>query len=99
MLTNYVSLKRLLRIATILTVLIVPTIFVGCAQKDYDETASWSQNKLLNEAKSSLADSDYPNCVKYFEKLESRYPFGPLAEQAQINSAYCNWKRNEQELA
>ena len=99
LLTNFVSLKRLLRIATILTIFIVPTLFIGCAQKEYDETATWSQSRLLNEAKTSLADNDYPNCVKYFEKLESRYPFGPLAEQAQINSAYCNWKRNEQELA
>jgi outer membrane protein assembly factor BamD len=74
-------------------------LFSGCAGKDFDETASWSQSKLLGEAKTALKDNDYPNCVKYFEKLEARYPFGPVAEQAQINTAYCNWKRNEQELA
>jgi outer membrane protein assembly factor BamD len=79
--------------------MVIVLLFTACAGKDYDETISWSQSKLLGEANSALSDSDYPNCVKYFEKLEARYPFGPVAEQAQINSAYCNWKRNEQELA
>jgi len=71
----------------------------GCASTDEDITAGWSQSKLLNEAKSSFKDADYPNCVKYYEKLESRYPFGPMAEQAQLNIAFCNWKRGDIELA
>ena len=79
--------------------MVIVLLLTACAGKDYDETSSWSQSKLLGEANSALSDNDYPNCVKYFEKLEARYPFGPVAEQAQINSAYCNWKRNEQELA
>jgi outer membrane protein assembly factor BamD len=33
--------------------------------------------------------------VKYFEKLEARYPFGPYAQQSQINVAYCHWKDGE----
>ena len=60
-------------------------LLTACAGKDYDETTSWSQSKLLGEANSALSDNDYPNCVKYFEKLEARYPFGPVAEQSQIN--------------
>jgi outer membrane protein assembly factor BamD len=71
----------------------------GCASTDEDITAGWSQSRLLNEAKSSFKDEDYPNCVKYYEKLESRYPFGPMAEQAQLNIAFCNWKRGDIELA
>jgi outer membrane protein assembly factor BamD len=71
----------------------------GCAGKDNDETLGWSQNKLSVEAKTAMTDGDYPKCVKYYEKLEARYPFGAVAEQAQINTAYCNWKGNEQEAA
>jgi len=97
--TNLSSLKRISTYSLYLSLILLMGIFSGCAGKDFDETASWSQSKLLGEAKSALGDNDYPNCVKYYEKLEARYPFGPLAEQAQINSAYCNWKRNEQELA
>ncbi len=97
--TNLSSLKRVSKYSLYLSLVLLVGIFSGCAGKDFDETASWSQSKLLGEAKTALKDNDYPNCVKYFEKLEARYPFGPVAEQAQINTAYCNWKRNEQELA
>jgi len=97
--TNLSSLKLISTYSLYLSLVLLVGVFSGCAGKDIDETASWSQSKLLGEAKSALRDNDYPNCVKYYEKLEARYPFGPLAEQAQINSAYCNWKRNEQELA
>jgi outer membrane protein assembly factor BamD len=74
-------------------------LLAGCTGSTTDETASWTQTKLISEAKIALSDNDYPNCVKYYEKLESRYPFGPVAEQAQINIAYCNWKKNDLEVA
>lgn len=70
----------------------------GCSSEPKDETAGWSQNKLYAEAKQKLDESDFPNCIKYFEKLESRFPFGPFAQQAQINIAYCYWKNGENDL-
>ena len=96
---NSFSLNRISRSLVILPLLILVTLLTGCGGKDYDETIGWSQSKLLGEAKSALNDNDWPNCVKFYEKIESRYPFGSQAQQAQINIAYCNWKRNEQELA
>jgi len=99
LLTNLPSLKRLTRNSVYLSLILIISVLCGCAGKDIDETAGWSQSKLMSEAKTAINDNDYPNCVKFYEKLEARYPFGPLAEQAQINAAYCNWKRNEQELA
>jgi outer membrane assembly lipoprotein YfiO len=33
--------------------------------------------------------------IKYFEKLESRYPYGRYAQQAQIDIAYAYWKDQE----
>lgn len=99
MLINIYRFNRITSLTLTVIMMVIVLLLTACAGKDYDETTSWSQSKLLGEANSALSDNDYPNCVKYFEKLEARYPFGPVAEQAQINSAYCNWKRNEQELA
>ena len=99
MLINIYRFNRITSLTLTVIMMFIVLLLTACAGKDYDETTSWSQSKLLGEANSALSDNDYPNCVKYFEKLEARYPFGPVAEQAQINSAYCNWKRNEQELA
>ena len=64
----------------------------GCAGDANDETAGWSQNKLFIEAKDAMEGGDNVKCVKYFERLEARFPFGPYAQQSQINVAYCHWK-------
>ncbi|WP_083384100.1 MULTISPECIES: outer membrane protein assembly factor BamD [Cupriavidus] len=60
-----------------------------------DETAGWSANKLYSEAKDALDGADYTRAVKLYEKLESRYPFGRYAQQAQIDTAYANYKDGE----
>jgi outer membrane protein assembly factor BamD len=93
------SVKRLFKTVAILCAMTCTVILFGCAGSEKDETQAWSQDKLISEAKSALSDTDYPKCVKYYEKLESRYPFGPIGEQAQINTAYCHWKAGDQELA
>ena len=49
-----------------------------------DETAGWSANKLYAEAKDAMAEGAYDKAVKYFEKLEARFPYGRYAQQAQL---------------
>jgi outer membrane protein assembly factor BamD len=73
----------------------------GCAGSDgtKDDTDIWSESKLYSEATDKLNDGDFAKCGKYFEKLEARFPFGPYSQQAQINSAYCYWKAQEQTQA
>ncbi|AMP00489.1 outer membrane assembly lipoYfiO family protein [Collimonas arenae] len=38
----------------------------------------------------------YDKAIKYFEKLESRYPFGTYAQQAQMDIAYAHYRQGEQ---
>ena len=76
-------------------------ILGGCAGSDgtKDDTDIWSESKLYSEATDKLNDGDFAKCGKYFEKLEARFPFSPYSQQAQINSAYCYWKAQEQTQA
>jgi outer membrane protein assembly factor BamD len=60
-----------------------------------DETAGWSAQKLYSEAKDNLDEGNYERAVKLFESLESRYPFGRYAQQAQLEVAYAYYKDNE----
>ena len=60
-----------------------------------DETIDWSANKLYAEAKEALNSGAYENAIKYFERLESRYPYGRYAQQAQLEIAYAYWKSQE----
>ena len=66
---------------------------------DYDETKGWSAAKLYSEAKSSLNDRNYEEAIKYYQKLEARYPYGRFAQQAQIEIAYAHYKDDEPALA
>jgi len=69
----------------------------ACAGSDgqKDDTDIWSETKLYSEAIDKLNSADFAKCGKYFEKLETRFPFGPYSQQAQINGAYCYWKALE----
>ena len=67
----------------------------GLLPGEIDETAGWSPNKLYSEAKSSMADGAYDKAIKYFEKLEARFPFGRYAQQAQLEVAYAYFRQGE----
>lgn len=67
----------------------------GLLPEQTDETKGWSAQKLYAEAKSELSDRNYEKAIKYYEKLESRYPYGRFAQQAQLEIAYAYYKDNE----
>ena len=64
-----------------------------------DETSGWSAEKLYDEAKDEIAKAGYDKAIKYFEKLEARYPYGRYAQQAQIELAYVYYKNGDQASA
>ncbi len=86
-----------MRSLAVIAALFLATLFAGCGLLPdvKDETVGWSANKLYTEAKENMDDASYETAIKYFEKLESRYPFGRFAQQAQIDIAYAYWKSNE----
>jgi len=69
----------------------------GCSllPKVQDETEGWSAQKLYATAKEELNDGNYERAVKLFETLETRYPFGRYAQQAQLDIAYAYYKDDE----
>jgi outer membrane protein assembly factor BamD len=72
----------------------------GCANNaNFDPTASWSADRLYAEAKDEMNSGNWGAAVKILEKLESRYPFGRYAQQAQIDTAFAHWKEGENGLA
>ena len=86
-----------MRSLAVIAALFVASLIAGCGllPDQKDETVGWSANKLYAEAKSALSDGSYTKAVQYFEKLESRYPYGRYAQQAQIEIAYAYWKDQE----
>ena len=64
-----------------------------------DITATWSAAKLYREANDEMSAGAYDTATKYFEKLESRYPYGVLAQQALMEVAYGYYKQDERAQA
>lgn len=87
----------------ILSYLILPIFLLssGCSllPEDIDETKDWSAQRLYSSAKSAMNDGDYDGAIQLYEKLETRYPFGKFAQQAQIDVAYAYYKASEEDAA
>jgi outer membrane protein assembly factor BamD len=67
----------------------------GLQPEEADETLGWSASKLYSEAKDAMAEGGYERAIKYYEKLEARYPYGRYAQQAQLEVAYAYYKQYE----
>jgi outer membrane protein assembly factor BamD len=67
--------------------------------EEIDMTAGWSANRLYSEAKSALNDNNWEEAIKNYQRLESRYPYGRFAQQAQMEIAYAHWKNGDPDSA
>jgi outer membrane protein assembly factor BamD len=64
-----------------------------------DETAGWSADRLYQTAHEAMMQGNYQRATKLFDQLEARYPYGRYAQQAILESAFANWRANEQAAA
>ena len=71
-------------------------VFAGCSSKPLDRTTNWSPNKLYSEAKDEANSGAYDKAIPLFEKLEGRAAGTPLAQQAELEKAYAQYKTGEQ---
>lgn len=72
----------------------------GCSSTPAaDRTASWSPNKIYAEAKDEASSGAYDKAIPLYEKLEGRAAGTPLAQQAQLDKAYAQYKGGEQAQA
>ena len=74
-------------------------LLAGCSTTTEDKTVSWSPNKIHSEAKDEMSSGAYDKAIPLLEKLEGRAAGTPLAQQAQLEKAYAQYKSNEQAQA
>jgi outer membrane protein assembly factor BamD len=73
----------------------VALLTAGCSSTPIDKTATMSPNKIYAEAKDELAASQWERAIPLLEKLEARAAGTPLAQQAQLDKAYAQYKSTE----
>jgi outer membrane protein assembly factor BamD len=68
----------------------------ACTTVNEDKAANWSANKIYAEAKAEASDGSYDKAIPLYEKLEGRAAGTPLAQQAQLDKAFAQFKSGEQ---
>src|SRR3989304_10306818 len=83
-----------------LAVFLLFTLITACSTpQGADDSAKKTAEGMYNEAKTTLNEESYESAIKQFESLQSRYPYGRYAQQAQLEIAYAYYKQNEAESA
>jgi outer membrane protein assembly factor BamD len=74
-------------------------LLVGCSTTKEDPTANWTPERIYTEARDEVQAGGFDKAVPLFEKLEGRAAGTPLAQQAQIEKAYAQYKSGEKAQA
>jgi len=89
--------KNFLKIVGLTLVLLVSGC--GLLNEKIDETKNWTAAKLYSEARDEMSSGNFERAVPLFERLESRYPFGNYALQAQMEIPYAYYRAADQPQA
>ncbi len=81
------------------TLLLTAGFMVACSTTPIDPTADWSPNKIYTEAKDEASAGAFEKAIVLYEKLEGRAAGTALAQQAQLEKAYLQFKGGEQAQA
>ncbi|MFP4607114.1 MAG: outer membrane protein assembly factor BamD [Thiohalospira sp.] len=81
--------------------LLAPTLLAlgllaGCGTLNRDD---WSAERHYKEAREAMEAERYQTALEYYQELESDYPYGRYAEQAQLDMAYVYYRSDQPESA
>ncbi len=93
------SLLKIRPFNQLLCALVLILGLAACSSTPKDSTASSSPNKIYSDAKSELADGAFDKAIALLEKLEGRAAGTPLAQQAQLDKAFAQYKNGDRAQA
>jgi outer membrane protein assembly factor BamD len=75
--------------------ILVALVLTACASATKDNTATWSTDKLYNEAKDETKAGAWDKAIALFDKLEGRAAGTTLSQQAQLEKAFAQYKTGD----
>ncbi|MFM7002171.1 MAG: outer membrane protein assembly factor BamD [Limnohabitans sp.] len=76
-------------------VLATGLILAGCSNTPKDITVGWSPDKIYSQAREEADNGAWDKAIGLFEKLEGRAAGTVLAQQAQIDKAFAQYKTGD----
>ena len=73
-------------------------LLAGCGGEDKDPYASYrgeTATIIFEGGEKDLAKDNYTDAIKQFEALDAIYPFGPYAQQGQLDVIYAYYKSGD----
>jgi outer membrane protein assembly factor BamD len=91
-------IKSSLKALTLICLLSLGTLLASCSSED-DKPQGLTEKQLYDTVQENLRDENFSMAVRNLQLLEARYPFGPYAEQAQLEIIYAHYRSFEPEAA
>ncbi|MCB1640090.1 MAG: outer membrane protein assembly factor BamD, partial [Xanthomonadales bacterium] len=95
--------QPMMRLRTLLIPLLLLAM-TGCSlfgdKNRFDAQADvMSVEQLYEEANVSMQKGNYDRAIRFYRGLIARFPFGSYSEQSQLDLAYCQYKRDQDDEA
>ena len=82
-----------------LTLILLFALTACSSLSDKDALNGKTAEEIYALARVQMDNVSYEKAIKLFETLQSRYPYGRYAQQAQLETAYAYYKQDEAESA
>lgn len=80
--------------------LLASALLAGCASTaDKQEAPDLQERQLYDEGRSALEGGRYTTAINRLEAIDTRFPFGDTAEQAQLELVYAYYQTDDWEQA
>ena len=85
------------RSVTALAALLLAVALAGCGLfgSKEDEHKNWTAEQFYQASKQELDNHNWESAIKLYEQLESKFPYGRFAQQAQLEVAYAYYKNGD----
>lgn len=94
------KLPAMLRLSSpLLPAVLAAGLLAACSSTQEDPTAKWTPDRIYTEARDEVSAGAFDKAVPLFEKLEGRAAGTPLAQQAQLEKAYAQYKAGDKAQA
>ena len=81
--------------AVLACALVIALSGCGWLDRKTDQKRDWQAADYYRAAKEELDSGNWQAAVKVYGELESKFPYGRFAQQAQLDSAYAYYKEGE----
>lgn len=71
----------------------------GCSSLVEKDESKWTVKEFYDHAKEAYNNEQWETAIKYYEKLQSYFPYGKYAEQSYLELAYSYFKYDEPQSA